>query len=179
MRIKWNDKTKQMVEEIFSSNMDSEEVEDIFEKINYIREHKSLGEIEELDIEVDDEYKNKFDLTSTNITIKFICQNGVIMIFSGLLWKSINETLIIDLWNKKEDARILLNEEEHKELILPLEEIIIDCVDELKIICEDIIEEQEKENGIYSIRDLRIDINKYTKEEQETIMKTLELLGIK
>ena len=125
------------------------------------------------------EYINKYSRISINANFKFIFGNeqNHIEIKKELPYRSSNDELIVNYVKNGKKLDIYDLDEVIYSQIEEFENILSMYMNELPEIAERIIGTLSKKEGIFHIENLKIDLNKFNKEEQKCLKKALKILG--
>ncbi len=165
-----------LFKEFFFIKLLSKYLEDL-NKLEKITSLLGLGEVKGIKVEVY-EYINKYNITSTNAEFTFYCDNGKVKILKELPYRRSDDELYIIFYNDKdEEINIYDLDEEVYEKIEEFEDLIREYMYDLPELAEVVIEELSKDKSIYYL-DLKIDLNKFKKEEREVLKKALKILEV-
>jgi len=158
------------VEEIFENQFG----EDFLQTIKKIGEVAGIGELESIDLYTYP-FTNKFEITENNAILVFFFQKGRIRIFDGLTWDEYDpiRTFIILTPEGKDINPFSNNELENMYLKFTSGPELGDALYQTY----GAIVSLNKTKGIYEL-DMEVNINKFSDEERETLIKAFKILGV-
>ena len=168
---------KDIIFDCFDYYYDFGFVEENKNMLEEVTDWLGIGKVKGIKVDVY-EYMNKYDIVSTNAEFIFNCENGKVEIIKELPYRKEDDELNIRFYNKNgKEIDIYDLDEEIYEKIEELENFLGSYMYELPYVAECIIEKIGKEQGIYYL-DLKINLNKFKKEEREVLEKALKILEV-